>query len=134
MLKALRKNPALYAQGSMQDAVIEIDSVASRETQTAAEILDAIRHAENSLYAAHRFLDMAKAKAKHIKKSATGRIIYSDVACRYLKIYGGHTEFVRTDVDDGYPVLIDLDGETRGQVSMFDKFPKPAEIVSEIPY
>ena len=67
MLKALRQNPALYAQGSMQDAVREIDEVASFGTQTltASEILDRIRHAENSLHAARAYLDMAKAKAKH---------------------------------------------------------------------
>ena len=136
MLKALRQNPALYAQGSMQDAVREIDKVASFGTQTltASEILNRIRHAENSLHAARAYLDMAKAKAKHIKKNAAGRIIYRDVACRYLSLFGGHTEFVQTAADDGYPVLIDLDGETRGQVSMFDTFPKTVEIVSEIPY
>ena len=136
MLKQLRQNPALYAQESLQDTAREIDEVASfgTQTMTAAEILDALRHAEGSLHAARRYLDMAKAKAKHIKKTATGRIIYRDVACRYLKRFGGHTEFVKTAADDGYPILVDLDGETRGQVSLFDKFPKPVEIVDEIPF
>lgn len=134
MLKALRANPAKYAQESMRDAVIEIDEVANQETQTAAEILDAIHHAECSLGAARTFLDMAKAKARHVKKSAKNRIIFRDVARRYLKRYGGHTEFVQTAADDGYPVLIDLDGEKRGEVSMFDKFPKTVEIATEIPY
>ena len=134
MLKQLRQNPTLYAQESMQDAAREIDEVASfgTETMTAAEILDAILHAEGSLHAARRYLDMAK--AKHIKKPATGRIIHRDVICRYLKRFGGHTEFVQTAADDGYPILIDIDGETRGQVSLFDKFPKPVEIVDEIPF
>lgn len=136
MLKQLRQNPALYAQESLQDAASEIDEVASfgTQTMTAAEILDAITHAEGSLSAARRYLDMAKAKAGHRKRPATGRIIYRDVATRYLKRFGGHTEIVQTAADDGYPILIDIDGETRGQVRMFDRFPKPVEIVSEIPF
>ena len=68
------------------------------------------------------------------QRTTTGRIIYRDVACRYIKRFGGHTEFVQTAADDGYIILVDLDGETRGQVSLFDKFTKPIEIVSEIPF
>ncbi|MCG9133848.1 hypothetical protein J5I95_19440 [Candidatus Poribacteria bacterium] len=70
------------------------------------------------------------------KKPADNRIIKRDVACRYLRIYGGETQWVQTNVDCGYPILIDRDGERRGQVSMFDKFRVPIDTAafSEMPF
>lgn len=88
------------------------------------------------------FFDGVKPLPKVEKKPARDRIIARDVACRYIQIYGGRSEWIRTDADDGYPVLIDRDGERRGQIDMFDKFPGPeakaltAEMakVAEIPF
>ena len=133
MLKALIQNPALYAQESIEDAVREMQPATDLET-TPAEKLDAIQHAEGSLSAAHRYLDMAKAKARHRKRAATGRMIHRDVATRYLKRYGGHTQKVPTPyAHDAYFVyLFDHEGEKRGEVSMFDKFSKPQ--VFDLPY
>ena len=133
MLKSLIQNPALYAQGSIKDAAREMRPATEVEN-TPAEKLDAIRHAEGSLSAARRYLDMAKAKARHRKRAATGRIIHRDVATRYLKRYGGYTQKVPTPyAHDAYFVyLFDHEGEKRGEVSMFDKFPKPQ--VFDLPY
>lgn len=74
------------------------------------------------------------------KKPARNRIIHRDIACRYLRIFGGHTEWIATGSDTGYPVLIDKDGDRRGQIDMFDRFKGPeakaldAEVLSEIPF
>ena len=134
MLKALFQNPALYAQGSIEDAALEMKPATDPDC-TPAEKLDAIQHAESSLNAAKRYLELAKAKAKHRKKSATGRVIHRDVACRYLKRFGGHTQKEPTPyAHDAYFVyLFDSEGEKRGEVSMFDKFPKPPQVF-DLPY
>lgn len=74
------------------------------------------------------------------KKPARDRIIHRDIATRYLRIYGGHTEWIATGPDTGYPVLIDVDGDRRGSVDMFDKFPGPeakalsAEVLADMPF
>ena len=117
MLKALMQAPAVYAQEEIQDAARCIDEAASfwKETLTSAEILDAIQRAEGSLHAAARYLDMAKAKAKHIKKDAYKRVISRDVACRYLKRFGGHTFKRPNGYGDYFVFLVDHEGETRGE-------------------
>ena len=69
-----------------------------------------------------------------LKKPARDRIIKRDVACRYLRRFGGSTEWIQTDIDAGYPVLIDKDGDKRGIVDSFDAFPKPVEIHENIPF
>ena len=136
MLKALRQNPAEYVQGSLEDAVNDIGEVAAFGTSylTAAEVLQIIKKTENNISAALHFLDIAKTRYSQVKKPAKGRIIHRDVAFRYFRLYGGQTEWVRTDVDDGYVILVDIDGETRGKITQFDKFPKPVEIDETLPF
>lgn len=74
------------------------------------------------------------------KKPARYRIIARDVAVRYMRIYGGSSEWVQTDVDSGFPVLIDADGDRRGMIDPFDKFPAPeanalsSETLADIPF
>lgn len=70
------------------------------------------------------------------KKPARNRVIARDVAVRYMRIYGGSSEWIQTDADNGYPILIDADGDTRGKVSMFDKFPVFVDSAdfSELPF
>ena len=70
------------------------------------------------------------------KKPARDRIIKRDVACRYLRIYGGETQWIQTDIDSGYPILVDKDGDKRAIVDSFDAFPKPPvlEINDDIPF
>ena len=52
------------------------------------------------------------------KKPAKNRIISADTARRYIQIYGGSSSWIRTDADDGYPVLIDDDGEIRAKIDL----------------
>ena len=86
------------------------------------------------------FDDVQPLPTAPVKKPARDRIIPRDVACRYLRIFGGHTEWVQTDVDCGYPILIDIDGERRGAIDAFDRFPGPeakaafSEVLSDIPF
>ena len=72
------------------------------------------------------------------KKPCKHRIIYRDVACRYIQVFGGKTQWVQTDVDCGYPILIDVDGEKRGMIDFRDRFPNPeafsSETLSEMPF
>lgn len=125
MLKELRENPAFFVESSLCDAISAIQA-------------DNLKSTESNIHAALRFLAIAKEKAR--KKPARNRIIHRDVACRYIRIFGGETQWVKTDVDTGYPILIDKDGETRGMVDMFDRFPGPeakalnAEILDDIPF
>ena len=142
MLNELRENPAYFVHSSLLDAIDDIDEISSfgSETMTVNEILSQIAKAESNIAAAVRFLDMAKAKYQHRKKPADNRIIYRDVACRYMRIYGGKTEWIQTHIDDGYPVLIDADGDERGKVSSFagyhlaQKIAAAEKMVSTIPF
>lgn len=73
-------------------------------------------------------------KPRGEKKPARDRIIKRDVACRYIARFGGETRWIQTDVDSGYPLLIDADGDRRAIVDPFDRFPKPVDVSSEIPF
>ena len=125
MLKALRDNPAYFVEDALCDAISALHK-------------DNLKSTESNIRAALGYLDKAKAKAR--KKPARDRIIHRDVACRYIRVFGGQTEWVQTDVDCGYPILIDKDGERRASVDMFDRFPCPnakaldAELLDEIPF
>ena len=74
------------------------------------------------------------------KKPARNRIITADTARRYISIYGGRSEWIRTDADNGYPVLVDSDGETRAHIDLSGPPQTPAElatlesVMSEIPF
>ena len=64
------------------------------------------------------------------------RKIYRDVAVRYITRFSGSTQTIQTHIDNCEVVLKDRRGRIIGQVSMFDKFPKPppAESVADMPY
>ena len=64
------------------------------------------------------------------------RTIYRDVALRYIIRFEGKTEAVQTDADACDVFLKNRYGQIIGQVSAFDKFPKPppAESVADMPY
>ena len=64
------------------------------------------------------------------------RTIYRDVAIRYLTRFNGNTQTIQTHIDNCEVVLKNRYGSIIGQVSMFDKFPKPppAESVADMPY
>lgn len=121
----------------MHDALTaDADRYLSREThRIKRETLTALQSVINGF-----FDDVQPLPPAPVKKPARDRIIHRDVACRYLRIFGGHTEWVKTDVDAGYPVLIDKDGDRRGAIDAFDRFPGPeakalsAEVLSEIPF
>ena len=114
MLKALRDTPAFFVEDALNDAISALHT-------------DNLKSTESNIRAALSFLDIAKAKAR--KKPARDRIIKRDIACRYIRVFGGYTQWVQTGPDTGYPILIDADGERRGSVDMFDRFP-----VSEMAY
>lgn len=57
------------------------------------------------------------------KKPARDRLIPTDVAIRYIRIYDGRSAWVKTE-GKGYAVLIDKDGERRGAISPIFRFPK----------
>ena len=74
--------------------------------------------------------------ATRTNKPITKRKIYRDVAVRYLTRFDGNTETIQTEIDDCEVVLKNRYGSIIGQISMFDKFPKPpaAESVADMPY
>jgi len=77
--------------------------------------------------------------ARHIamQRARSRRVIYRDVAIRYLQRYGGQTFAVQTDVDACEIYLENAKGMIIGKVSYLDLYPKhhPDDaIVDEIPY
>lgn len=77
--------------------------------------------------------------ARHIaacRQARKKRIIYRDVACRYLQRFGGQTFGVQTDVDACEVYLENANGMIIGKVSTLDLYPKGFDdvIVDEIPY
>ena len=87
--------------------------------------------------------EIAKAKARcllklarHIAKARRKRIIYRDVAARYLRRFGGSTFTVQTDVDASETYLENEKGQVLGKVSSLDQYPKGFDdaIVADIPY
>lgn len=62
------------------------------------------------------------------------RVVYRDVAQRYIERYGGKSQWQPTSHDNGYPILLGQDGEERAKIVMFDKFPKPVENHDDIPF
>ena len=64
------------------------------------------------------------------------RTIYRDVAMRYIIRFEGKTDAVQTDADACDVFLKNRYGQIIGQVSAFDRFPKPppAESVADMPY
>ena len=137
MLKTLRENPARFAHDEMMSATAKIENVAYPcidETRSTAEILAEIAKAESSIQSAMRYLQIAKSQVR--KKPADDRVIHRDIVERYCRIYGGETVFVPTDApDNAFVVLVDKDGQVRGEVSLFDKFPVPTVFdFSDLPY
>ena len=87
--------------------------------------------------------EIAKAKtrcrlklARHIAKARRKRVIYRDVAVRYLQRFGGHTFAVQVAVDHSEIYLENAKGQVIGKVSSLDQYPKGFDdaIVSDIPY
>lgn len=77
--------------------------------------------------------------ARHIamiRRARMKRIIYRDVAVRYLERFGGQTFSVQTDVDACEVYLENKQGTIIGKVSSLDLYPKGFDdaIVSDIPY
>lgn len=69
------------------------------------------------------------------KKPAKHRIIPRDVACRYIRIHHGKTEWIQTGPDTGYPILIDKDGDKRGMIDFRDRHGTPdIPDFSEMPF
>ena len=62
------------------------------------------------------------------------RKIGRDVAIRYMERYGGETFVVQTAIDEKEIYLRNAFGLTIASISIFDTFPKPVEIATEIPY
>ena len=105
----------------------EADRYLSREThQIKRETLTALQSVIDDFF--HDVQPLRKVE----KKPARNRIIKRDVACRYLRVFGGHTEWIQTDADNGYPILIDADGERRGMIDAFDRFQSHHKAVSEM--
>lgn len=102
----------------MDDALpSDADAHLSREThRIKRETLTALQDLING------FFDDVQPVPKVVKKPAKHRLIPRDVACRYLQIYGGKTQRIPTAIDDMKVVLIDADGDERGQVSSFDGY------------
>lgn len=76
--------------------------------------------------------------ARHIacQRARKKRIIYRDVAVRYLRLFGGHIFSVQTDVDAPEAYLENAKGMILGKVSTLDQYPKGLDdvIVDEIPF
>ena len=77
--------------------------------------------------------------ARHIAATRRARMkrrIYRDVAVRYLRIFGGQTFSVQTDVDDCEVYLENAKGQIIGKVSTLDLYPKGFDdvLVDEIPF
>ena len=62
------------------------------------------------------------------------RRVFRDVACRYIRRFGGSTFSVQTAIDDCEIYLRNAIGFPIATVSMFDKFPKPTPVFDDIPY
>lgn len=121
MLKELRENPAYFVEDALCDAIAAIQK-------------DNLKSTESNIRAALGFLEIAKRKAI-FKKPSKHRIIPRDVACRYIQIHNGKTEWVQTGPDTGYPILIDKDGETRGMIDFRDRHVTPdIPDFSEMPF
>ena len=65
--------------------------------------------------------------ARHIamRRARMKRTIYRDVAVRYLRLFGGSTFSVQTDVDACEIYLENAKGMILGKVSSLDLYPKP---------
>ena len=77
--------------------------------------------------------------ARHIaacRKARRKRIIYRDVAVRYLRLFGGETFSVQTDVDACEVYLENAKGMILGKVSSLDLYPKGLDdvVVDDIPF
>ena len=74
--------------------------------------------------------------AQHLAQRAnqppkTKRTIYRDVAMRYIIRFEGKSDAVQTDADACDVFLKNRYGQIIGQVSAFDRFPKPPPADSE---
>ena len=78
--------------------------------------------------------DAFQPQARAVKKPSRDRIIKRDVATRYIARFGGRSQWIQTDADAGYPILIDRDGDIRGSIDPFDAFPKSVEILDDMPF
>ena len=74
--------------------------------------------------------------ARHIAKARRKRVIYRDVAVRYLERFGGSTFAVQVAVDQSEIYLENAKGQVIGKVSSLDQYPKGFDdaIVGDIPY
>lgn len=77
--------------------------------------------------------------ARHIammRRARKKRTIYRDVAVRYLRLFGGQTFSVQTDVDACEVYLENANGMILGKVSTLDLYPKGMHdvVVDEIPF
>lgn len=76
--------------------------------------------------------------ARHIatQRARTRRVIYRDVAIRYLQRFGGQTFAVQTDVDACEIYLENAKGLIIGKVSYLDLYPKGLDdvVVDDIPF
>ena len=62
------------------------------------------------------------------------RVVYRDVACRYIRLHGGKSEWQPTGPDTGYPILIGSDGEERAEITMFDRYPSASTNLDGMPF
>lgn len=65
------------------------------------------------------------------------RLIYCDVAKRYLQRYGGNIVRIETDADAESTFLYSRNWKLVGRISSLSQYPKPAvftQPISEIPY
>lgn len=107
-----------------------------------AEMAKELRHAENSALAGLRMLRDVLAELtvevppRHVAQHDPTRVIASDVACRYIQMYGGRTVPVQREIDDCDVYLESPAGAIIGTVSMEDLFPKNGidSILEDIPF
>ena len=94
------------------------------------------RHPREMTKAADRIrLTLARHIAK-MRRAHMKRTIYRDVAVRYLRLFGGSTFSVQTDVDACEIYLENAKGMIIGKVSTLDLYPKGFDdvVVDEIPF
>lgn len=77
--------------------------------------------------------------ARHIaqmRRAHMKRTIYRDVAVRYLRLFGGQTFSVQTDVDACEVYLENAKGMIIGKVSSLDLYPKGFDdcVIDEMPF
>ena len=110
----------------------ECGSVYPRHSRSVnASSINGIANGCTACKPSRREREIAKAKTRcmlrlaHHIASRRKRVIFRDVAVRYIERFGGQTFAVQTDFDASEIFLQDANGRIIGAVSYQDKYPKP---------